>query len=53
MACLPPWATDLWGVDRPTMAERSACRAAVRALGAVLGRPPGVQAATERVSASV
>lgn len=52
MACLPPWATALWGIDRPTMAERSACRAAVRALGALLGRPPGVQAATERVALS-
>lgn len=52
MACLPPWATDLWGIERPSMAERAACRALVRALGALLGRPPGVQAATERVALS-
>ncbi len=51
MACLPPWATDLWGIERPTVAERSTCRAAVRALGALLGRSPGVDAATKRAEA--
>jgi len=52
MACLPPWATELWGVSRPSMAERAACRAAVRSFGAVLGTPPGlVHAATRAVAA--
>ena len=51
MACLPPWATELWGVERPSTAERAACRAAVRALGALLGRPPGVATAEARVEA--
>ncbi|MFP5321043.1 MAG: oxygenase MpaB family protein, partial [Acidimicrobiia bacterium] len=51
MACLPPWATELWGVSRPTVAERAACRAAVRSLGAVLGTPPGLVAATDRALA--
>lgn len=52
MACLPPWATELWGVSRPTMAERAACRAAVRSLGAVLGTPPGLVDATSRALAA-
>ncbi len=49
MACLPPWATDLWGIERPSLAERATCRATVRALGAVLGRPPGLEGAERRV----
>lgn len=52
MACLPPWATELWGVSRPTTAERAACRAAVRSLGAVLGTPPGLVDATSRALAA-
>lgn len=52
MACLPPWATELWGVTRPSMAERAACRAAVRSLGAVLGTPPGLVDATDRALAA-
>ena len=52
MACLPPWATELWGVSRPTIAERAACRAAVRSLGAVLGTPPGLVDATNRALAA-
>lgn len=51
MACVPPWATDLWGIERPSVAERAACRATVRALGALLGTPPGVAHATARVRA--
>lgn len=51
MACVPPWATELWGIERPSVAERAACRATVRALGAVLGTPPGVAHATARVRA--
>ncbi len=51
LACLPPWATDLWGVSRPSVAERAACRAAVRSLGAVLGTPPGLVDATSRALA--
>jgi uncharacterized protein (DUF2236 family) len=51
MACLPPWATELWGVSRPTTAERAACRVAVRSLGAVLGTSPGLADATDRAVA--
>lgn len=51
MACVPPWATELWGIDRPSVAERAACRATVRTLGAVLGTPPGVAHATARIRA--
>ncbi len=50
LACLPPWATDLWGVERPSAAERAACRALVRGLGGVIGRSPGLDAALARVS---
>lgn len=52
MGCLPPWATTLWGVERPNVAERAACRVAVRTLGSLLGRPPGVQRAEQRVLAT-
>lgn len=52
MGCLPPWTTALWGVERPSTADRAACRAAVRALGALLGRPPGVAAARARIADS-
>lgn len=52
MACLPPWATELWGVARPTVAERAACRAAVRSIGAVLGTSPGLVAARSRALAT-
>jgi len=48
VACLPRWAQRLWRVSPPSTAEIVACRALVRALGAVTGEPPRVARARER-----
>jgi len=48
VACLPPWARRLWGVRSSSPIEIAACRALVRGLGALLGEPPGLNAARVR-----
>ncbi len=48
VACLPPWAQRLWGVRNPSTVEVAACRALVRALGALMGEPPSLNAARTR-----
>ena len=53
MAALPDWARQLWGIGPVSTAEISACRAAVRGLGAALGPSPGPAAARERAEAAL
>jgi len=48
VACLPPWARRLWGVRSSSTVEIAACRGLVRAIGAVLGEPAGLNAARAR-----
>lgn len=49
VACLPPWARRLWGVRPASIAEVAACRALVRAIGALVGEPPRLVEARQRV----
>lgn len=52
VACLPGWARRLWRVEAPSTAEVAACRVLVRGLGAVLGEPPRLAEARDRIAAS-
>ncbi len=48
VACLPPWARQLWGAPPPSPFEVAACRAVVRGLGAVMGETPRLTSARTR-----
>ena len=48
VACLPPWARDLWAVRSPSVVEIAACRALVRGVGAVMGESQRLNAARSR-----
>lgn len=49
VACLPPWARRLLHVADPSPVELVACRAMVRSLGALAGKPPPLVAAEARL----
>jgi uncharacterized protein (DUF2236 family) len=48
VACLPPWARELWAVRSPSVVEIAACRALVRGVGAVMGESQRLNAARSR-----
>lgn len=48
LACMPPWACELWGVRVPSTVEIAACRAMVRSFGALVGESLGLQMARTR-----
>lgn len=50
MACLPPPALRLTGLDAPTNAAVVSCRCLVRSLGTLLGTPPPLAAARDRLA---
>lgn len=51
LACLPPFARRLMGYGRPRLAEVAACRALVRATGALLTEPQALARARARFGA--
>jgi uncharacterized protein (DUF2236 family) len=53
VVCLPPTTRSLLGLPEPRPVDLMACRSLVRALGAVLGTPPPLAAARQRVGLPV